>query len=92
MSFPSECAVRLIIGLLFNIALLSMVGPLARWRSIEREFGLAILCAAIGTIALLSVAPVLRQGKDIQKVAAIMLMVLPLLGFWPAVQFCIQYR
>ena len=92
MSFPSECAVRLIIGLLFNIALLSMVGPLARWSSIERELGLALLGAAISASAMVSVIPVLRQGTDIQKVAAIVLMVLPFLGFWPAVQFWFHYR
>ena len=34
MSFPSECAVRLVTGLLFNMALLWMIGPMARWRSI----------------------------------------------------------
>lgn len=79
---------RLIIGLLFNIALLSLVGPLARWRSVEHELGLALFCAAIGASAMVSVAPVLRQGTDIQKVAAIILMVLPFWGFWPAVQFC----
>lgn len=92
MRFPSECAVRLIIGLLFNMALLWMVGPLARWRSIDREFALALFCAAIGAMAMVAVAPVFRQGTDIQKVAAILLMVLPLLAFWPTLNCFLHYR
>jgi hypothetical protein len=92
MSLPSECAVRLVTGLLFNMALLWMIGPMARWRSIEHEFGMALVCAAIGTVALVSVAPLLRRGTAIQKVAAIVLMVLPLLAFWPALDVYLHYR
>ena len=92
MGLPSKCAVRLITGLVFNMVLLSMIGPMARWHSIEHEFGMAIVCAAIGTVALVSVAPVLWRGRDIQKVAAIVLMVLPFLSFLPAVDVYLHYR
>ena len=53
---------------------------------------MALVCAAIGAVALVSVAPLLRRGTAIQKVAAIVLMVLPLLAFWPALDAYLHYR
>ncbi len=92
MSSPSECILRLIIGLLLNTALLCMLWPFWPWSSLQREPLLALLCVVIGAVGLVSVSPVLRHGTDTQKVAASMLMVLPLLAFWPSLQFCFRYR
>jgi hypothetical protein len=92
MSVLRVCAARLIAGLLLNMALLWMVGEVSRWSSIQREFRVVFICAATGAIALASVVPVLRRGTDIQKVAAIVLMVLPVMAFGPALGFYIKYR
>ena len=92
MSGLGECAMRLIIGLLLNGALVCMFWPLWCWNRTERVFGLALLCAAVGTMALVSLAPVLRHGTDRQKIAASVLMVLPFIALWPLLQFCFGYR
>lgn len=87
-----ECAVRLIVGLLLNGAIVCMLWPLWHWNRTEGPLGLVLLCAAVGAMALVSLSPVLRHGTDRQKIAASVLMALPFIAFWPLLQFAFSYR
>jgi hypothetical protein len=48
---------------------------------------MALAYAAAGAAATISVVPVARRGMDLQRVGAVMVLILSALAFWPAVDF-----
>ncbi len=77
-------SIRLAIGAALDVFLLLMLPSMARWSSEEREVGAALIYAGIGAAAMLCVGPVLRRGTDIQRVAAVIVLVISVFAFWPA--------
>ena len=81
-NIPNHLAVRLVVGSAINIILLLMIPRLGVWRSDEREFRLALLASAVGTVGVVSLFPVLARGKGWQRVIGSLLLVLPCFSYW----------
>ena len=84
------CAVRLVVATILDIALALKLPQLAMWSSYERECRLAFVYATLGAVAMVCVVPVLWRGTALQRVAAIVLLILSCLALWPAVDFCLS--
>jgi hypothetical protein len=82
--------VRLLVGFATNIVLLLMVPRLGVWSSDEREFRLALLASAVGTVGVVSLFPILRHGEGWQQVMGLLLLILPCLSFWFAIEFVLK--
>ena len=85
-------SVRLVVGSAINVILLLMVPRLGVWSSDEREFRLALLASAVGTVGVVSLFPVLARGKGWQRVIGSLLLVLPCLCFWFVFDFVLQNK
>lgn len=82
--------VRLAIGAALDVLLLLMLPRLAMWSSEERAAGMAMVYAVAGAAAIVCVAPVLRRGTEVQRVGAVIVMVVSALAFWPAVDYWLR--
>jgi hypothetical protein len=86
------CWKRLIVGCSVNAVLLLMVPRLGVWSSDEREFRLALLASALGTVGVLALLPVLFRGNGWQRVFGIVLLFLPSLSFWFVFDFVLKNK
>ena len=59
----------------------------ALWGSGESACQMALACGALGVAAGVGVVPVLWRGTDLQRVAAVVLLILACLALWPAIAF-----
>lgn len=87
-----EVITRLAVGAALNIVLLLMLPRLAMWSSLEQEFWTVFTPGSVGALALGSLAPTLWRGKTWQPVAALLLMVGPVLSLYPAVDVILRYK
>jgi len=83
---------RLVVGAVLNVVLLLMLPRLAMWRSLEQEFWTAFIAGSVGILAIGCLVPILWRGKTWQPVAAIVLMVGPVLSFYFPIDFLLQYK
>ena len=86
------CIIRLLAGAALNVILLLMIPSLAKWSSLERECWTALKVSSIGAVAIVFLVPLLWRAKDPLRVFALMLLVLPCLSFWPALDFILTNR
>lgn len=86
------CLGRLLAGAALNVVLLLIIPRVAVWSSVEREFRLALTASALGVVAIVCLLPVLWRAKDLQRVFAVMLLLLPVLTFWLVADFVLRYR
>ncbi|MCX6916120.1 MAG: hypothetical protein NT167_24265 [Verrucomicrobia bacterium] len=89
---PRRCSIRLAVGAGLDAVLLLMLPRLAMWSSDDRACRMALAYAAMGAAAMISVAPVARRGTDLQRVAAVVVLVLSALAFWPAVDYWLRMK
>ena len=75
---------RLVVGTALDVVLLLMLPRLAVWRGDERDCALSMAYAAMGAAAMVFVFPVVRRGSDLQRVGAVVVLILSALAFWPA--------
>jgi len=87
-----NCLGRLVFGSVLNAGLLVMMPRVAGWSSVEREFRLVLLAAALGSTAIICVLPVLWRAKDPVRVVALLLLILPVLTFWLVWDFVTRYQ
>ena len=85
-----RCSIRVAVGAALDLLLLLMLPRLAMWSSEERAVGLAMMYGVVGAAAIVCVAPVLRRGTDVQRVGSVVVMVLSVLAFWPAVDYWLR--
>ena len=78
---------RLVVATTLVVALGLLLARPAIWGSDESACRMAFVYAALGAMAMICVAPVLRRGTDLQRVAAVVLLILSCLALWPAVDF-----
>jgi hypothetical protein len=78
---------RLAVGTALDVVLLLMLPRLAVWRGDERDCALSMAYAPMGAAAMVSVFPVVRRGTDLQRVGAVVVLILSALAFWPALDF-----
>ena len=83
---------RLAAGAGLDVILLLMLPRLAMWSSDDRACRMALEYAAMGAAAMVSVAPVARRGTDLQRVGAVVVLVLSALAFWPAVDYWLRMK
>jgi hypothetical protein len=83
---------RLAVGSALNVVLLLMLPRLAMSGGDARDFRMALACAVVGAVAMVCVVPVIRRGTDLQRVAAIVVLILSALAFWPAADFYLRMR
>jgi hypothetical protein len=72
--------------------LLLMLPRLAMSGGDARDFRMALAYAAMGAAAMISVAPVARRGTDLQRVGAVVVLILSALAFWPAVDYWLRMK
>ena len=75
-----------------DVVLLLMLPRLAMSGGDARDFRMALVYAAVGAVAMISVVPVARRGTDLQRVAAVVVLVLSALAFWPAVDYWLRMK
>ena len=85
-----RCSIRLGVGVALDVVLLLMLPRLAMSGGDVRDFRMALAYAAMGAAAMISVVPVGRRGTDLQRVGAVVVLVLSALAFWPAVEFWVR--
>ncbi len=83
---------RLVVGAVVNIFLLLMIPRLGVWSSDEREFGLALVAGGSGVVAIVSLLPVIKSGRNWQRVIGFILLVLPCLSFWFTFEFILKHK
>ena len=86
------CSVRLAIAAGLDVVLLLMLPRLAMSGGDVRDLRMALACAAVGAVAMVCVVPVIRRGTDLQRVAAIAVLILSALAFWPAADFYLRMK
>ncbi|MCX6928537.1 MAG: hypothetical protein NT154_35810 [Verrucomicrobia bacterium] len=84
------CAVRLVVATALVIALVLTLPRLAMWSSYEWEYRMAFVYAALGAGTMVCAVPVLWRGMALQRVAAIVLLILACPALWPAVDFILS--
>ena len=75
-----------------DVFLLLMLPRLAMWSSDDRACWMALAYVATGAAAMISVVPVARRGSDLQRVGAVVVLILSALAFWPAVDYWLHVR
>jgi hypothetical protein len=75
-----------------DVVLLLMLPRLAMSGGDVRDFRMALAYAAMGAAAMISVVPVGRRGTDLQRVGAVVVLVLSALAFWPAVDYWLRMK
>jgi len=89
---PYKSSARLVTGSVINVILMLMAPRLAVWSSDEREFRLALTVSVIGVVGVVSLFPVLIQGKGWQRVLGFLLLILPCLSFWFVFDFALKNK
>jgi hypothetical protein len=53
---------------------------------------MALAYAAMGAAAMVCVVPVARRGTDLQRVGAVVVLILSSMAFWPAVDYWLRMK
>ncbi|MCX6929799.1 MAG: hypothetical protein NT154_42280 [Verrucomicrobia bacterium] len=83
-------SIRLAVGAGLDVILLLMLPRPAMWSSDDGACRMALVYAAMGAAAVVFVVPVIRRGTDLQRVGAVVVLVLSALAFWPAVDYWLR--
>ena len=75
-----------------DVVLLLMLPRLAVWSGDDRDCRMVMAYAALGATAMVCVVPVVRRGTDLQRVGAVVVLVLSGLAFWPALDFYLRMK
>ena len=86
------CSVRLAIAAGLDVVLLLMLPRLAMSGGDVRDFRMALAYAVMGAAAMVCVVPVIRRGTGLQRVAAIVVLILSALAFGPAADFYLRMK
>ena len=85
-------SIRLAVGSGLDVILLLMLPRLAMSGGDARDFRTALVYAAIGAAAMVCVVPVIRRGSDLQRVGAVVVLILSALAFWPALDLYLRIK
>lgn len=89
---PKQEFVRLILGLLLNLALWFVFRELALFSTVDREFRIAFLGGCIASATLVIVIPIFWKGKAWHAPIAFLMLWLPAIVFWQVFGIVLQYR
>jgi hypothetical protein len=81
----TEAWLRLVVGIVLNVALWPFTAGLARWGNYGRESRFLLLSIAAAVTALVTVIPLFWRGKPWQAPIAFILLWLPLLALYGSV-------
>ncbi|MBE0544648.1 MAG: hypothetical protein IH623_25185 [Verrucomicrobia bacterium] len=79
-----QVSIRFSVAGLFLFPLLYVMNQLSRWRSVEREVYLSLAEGAVAAVIVVLLFPVLRKGDLGQRVLAVPLLILPIIGLLDA--------
>lgn len=89
---PDKKALRLLIMFCCNLALLYFTNKyFTRWRSEERSINLHVIAAMISVLPLALAPAVLLRGTIWQRLAAVILSILPIAVLFAAVQIMLKH-
>ncbi len=84
MTRPLHVLSRLLVAGSFLILLVYIMGQMARWRSIERALHLTLFEGAAAVVVVVFLVPVLKRGDRWQRVLAVILLIVPVIGLLDA--------
>jgi hypothetical protein len=87
-----RCSIQLGVGVALDVVLLLMLPRLAMSGGDVRDFRMALAYAAMGAAAMVCVVPVARRGTDLQRVGAVVVLILSSMAFWPAVDYWLRMK
>ena len=89
---PDKTTLRLLIMFCCNLALLYFTNKyLTRWRSEERSINLHVVAAMIAVLPLALAPVILFRGAIWQRIAAVILSIIPATVLWETVQVLLKH-